>query len=42
LPRRLQTWEGEGGRPTDSDDQMPELHPEPLPHILGSETASQR
>jgi hypothetical protein len=42
LPRRLQTWEGEGGRPTDSDDHEPQVHPEPLPHIAGSETASQR
>jgi hypothetical protein len=38
LPRRLQTWEGEGGRPSDSDDRAPELHPEPLPHVAGSQS----
>ena len=42
LPRRLQTWEGEGGRPSDSDDQAAELHPEPLPHVAGTEIASDR
>jgi hypothetical protein len=41
LPRRLQTWEGEGGRPSDSDDHAPELHPEPLPHVAGSQTLRQ-
>lgn len=40
LPRRLQTWEGEGGRPSDSEDQAPEVHPEPLPHVIDSQTAS--
>ena len=37
LPRRLQTWEGEGGRPSDTDDHEPELHPEPLPHVGGQD-----
>ena len=37
-PETLQTWEGEGGRPSDSDDHAPELHPEPLPHVAGSQS----
>lgn len=32
LPRRLQTWEGEGGRPIDSDDDHQRgRKPQPLP-----------
>lgn len=36
LPRPLQTWEGEGGRPIDADHHQPALHPEPLPHVAGN------
>lgn len=31
LPRRLQTWEGEGGRPVDEDDRDPDRYPDALP-----------
>lgn len=36
LPRRLQRWEGEGGRPGDDDDLEPEIHPEPTPRSPGT------
>ena len=40
LPRRLQTWEGEGGRPDDLDDEAPEARPESL-SIVGGQTTNQ-
>ena len=38
LPRRLQTWEGEGGRPSDGVDHAPEVHPEPTPKSPGAQS----